>query len=104
MSYRSRALLDLAHRVDHCTIELPGVCKGYCPDGCEPAHSNQLRHGKGRSIKAEDHFHAAACHVCHAELDQGRLFSREDKAAYWQSGFERTLSIYFGRGWIKVAR
>lgn len=101
-NYENRSLLDLAHRLQECQLRLPGVCQGYAPGGCEPAHSNQARHGKGKSIKAHDHFHAAACHACHTELDQGLRFSKEEKAEFWQTGFERTLTEYFKRGWLDV--
>ncbi len=66
MIYRDRKLLDLAHQVTECQLQLPGVCQGHSAHGCEPAHSNQQRHGKGMGHKAEDIFHVAACHACHA--------------------------------------
>ncbi len=103
MIYRDRKLLDLAHQVTECQLQLPGVCQGHSAHGCEPAHSNQQRHGKGMSHKAEDIFHVAACHACHAELDQGRRFTKEQKRDFWQDGWERTITIYFKNGWLKVA-
>jgi len=36
------------------------------------AHSNQLRDGKGKGIKASDYRVASLCFMCHAELDQGK--------------------------------
>lgn len=40
----------------------------------QAAHSNLLRHGKGRSIKASDAAIMALCHdYCHPELDQGDM-------------------------------
>ena len=100
--YRNRKLLNLAHKVEHCQLELPGVCEGYTPNGCEPAHSNQVRHGKGTGMKAHDAFHVAACHSCHAELDNGKLFKKQDKADYWNDGFAKTMLYYFQEGWLKV--
>lgn len=102
MTHRDRALLDLAHRVHECQLRLPGVCQGHSAHGCEPAHSNQQRHGKGMGIKADDLFHAAACHACHVELDQGRRFSKEEKREFWQAGWERTMATYWRAGWIGV--
>lgn len=102
-NFRDRKLLDLAHRVNECQLRLPEVCTGYSPHGCEPAHSNSQRHGKGMSIKADDCFHVAACHACHAELDQGRRFTREEKAEFWQAGYDRTMALYWRNGWLKVA-
>lgn len=103
MNHRDRALLDLAHRVHQCQVGLPDVCQGHMPEGCEPAHANGQRWGKGTGIKAHDVFHAAACHACHVELDQGHRVTQEDKLFYWQRGFERTMLIYFREGWVSVA-
>ena len=103
MAFRSRPLLDLAHRVNQCQLQLPGVCEGFSSHGCEPAHSNQSRHGKGMSIKADDMFHVASCHSCHAELDQGKRFTREEKREFWSQGWENTIALYIRNGWLKVA-
>lgn len=101
-NYRNRSLLDLAHDLHDCTAQIEGVCQGYSPDGLEPAHSNQSRHGKGMSIKAHDCFHAAICHSCHVEIDQGHKLSREERAEVWQKAHERTILEYFNRGWLKT--
>lgn len=102
--YENRALLNLAHQVNECQLRLPEICQGYAPDGCEPAHSNQARHGKGGSIKAHDCFHAAACHACHAEIDQGNTLMRDEKEQYMQAAMERTMLLYFRNGWLKVKK
>ena len=47
------------------------------------AHSNQAKHGKGRSIKASDVFVASLCFLCHSELDQGSSMSREQRESRW---------------------
>lgn len=65
MNHRSRALLNLAHRVPVC------MNCGRHTEGCEPAHMNGLESGKGMAIKGNDHLHAALCHWCHSWLDQG---------------------------------
>lgn len=57
------------------------------------AHSNQARHGKGRSIKASDVFVASLCYSCHMQLDQGRNLSREEREEIWQAAFERTVKL-----------
>lgn len=101
-THRDRKLLDLAHRLTDCQILIPGVCQGFAPEGCEPAHSNQLKHGRGASFKSHDVFHAAACHACHAEIDHGNKLNKEEKERYWLRGFENTLLEYFKRGWLKV--
>ena len=97
-NYRDRKLLDLAHRVTECQ-----GCGKYCPDGCEPAHSNSMILGKGASIKAHDNFHAALCHECHVGIDSGRK-SGEDAAYDWARAHFRTMLLYFRNGWIKVAK
>jgi hypothetical protein len=99
MNHRDRRYLDLAHRVTECQC-----CLTPAPDGCEPSHSNQSRHGKGMSIKAHDIFTAAIKHDCHARLDQGKDLSREERSEIWTLAFERTLLLYATNGWLKVAK
>lgn len=54
-----------------------------------PCHSNQHKHGKGAGIKALHCFTVPGCSSCHAEIDQGRRFSREEKFAIWDDAFRR---------------
>ena len=56
------------------------------------AHSNQSKHGKGRSIKASDQYVAALCHRCHFEVDQGKG-TREEKNAIWDEAHRLTRMI-----------
>lgn len=98
MNYRDRALLDLAYQLN-CTLQIGGVCEG---GPGEPCHSNQSRHGKGGSIKAHDCFFASGCRSCHRELDQGKRFTREEKAEIWQRAHERTLLQLWEQGLIRV--
>lgn len=98
MTYRNRKLLDLAHRVTECQC-----CGRAAPDGCEPAHANWAEWGKGAGIKAPDHAHAAMHHDCHAELDQGRSESRDERKDRWLRAYRRTVDLYWSRGWIRVA-
>lgn len=102
--YENRALLDLAHRVNDCQIEVPEVCIGYSPDGCEPCHSNSSIHGKGAARKADDFWHAAGCHACHVEIDQGSRLTQEERQNYMDAGIRRTFRLYFVNGWLRVAR
>lgn len=101
--YRSRAFLDLAHRVNQCQLRLPGVCIGYSPEGCEPSHPNMQEFGKGMGHKAAD-IHAAACHACHAEIDQGRHMSKAERREAWLHGCARTVLLYLENGWIGVVK
>lgn len=77
-----------ACRGELCFIRIPGVCIGGM-DTTVPAHSNQSRHGKGMGIKADDRFTVPACYACHAEIDQGSHFTREEKFALWNAAYER---------------
>ena len=57
------------------------------------AHSNQAKHGKGRSIKAADVFVASLCHGCLSALDQGPLMSRADRERMWNACHLQTLRV-----------
>lgn len=46
------------------------------------AHSNQLRDGKGRGLKASDYRIAAMCYQCHMELDQGGWVDEGGQSKY----------------------
>lgn len=67
-----------------------------------PAHSNQLRDGKGRGIKASDYRVAAACPPCHHELDQGAKWSREERVARWEEAHRKTIGWLFEAGRLVV--
>ncbi len=100
MSYRNRALLDLAY-TQPCALRLPGICEG--GDAGEPAHSNQSIHGKGGALKAHDCFHVPACRACHREIDQGRTMAREEKFATWNRAYGLYLPRLFADGLIRVS-
>lgn len=70
-----------------CYLRIPGVCIGGM-DTTVPAHSNQGKHGKSMGRKADDRFSVPACHACHAEIDQGGRFTREQKFAFWDAAYE----------------
>lgn len=55
------------------------------------AHSNEARHGKGRSIKASDVYVASLCHKCHSDLDQGNQMSRAERAGMWDTAHRNTV-------------
>jgi len=101
MSYRNRKLLDLAHRINVCQFKLHG-CKGYEVDGCEPAHSNQSAHGKGRNIKADDDQHVASCSNCHRLYDgqMGKPLPRAEAVQKFNEARERTFKLYEKNGWL----
>ncbi len=97
--FENKALRDLAAE-QHCTIRIPGICIEY---PCVSCHSNQSRHGKGKSMKAHDCFVAWGCSACHFALDQGPHLSRAQREDYWQRGFERTLYLMWRLELIRVA-
>ncbi|QEZ47202.1 DUF1364 family protein [Cupriavidus oxalaticus] len=95
MMYRNTKLLE-AVRAFPCT---------HCgrQDGTVvAAHSNQLRDGKGRGIKAHDYRIAALCHACHAELDQGAKLSRAERMDFWEEAHRKTVGLLFEAGLVKV--
>lgn len=66
------------------------------------AHSNQLRDGKGRGIKANDYRIAALCYRCHMELDQGKDLSKLDRVEMWEEAHRKTIGLLFDNGNLKV--
>ena len=90
MTFRSRALLNLAHKLNTCTH-----CGGYSMHGLEPAHSDSQAHGKGMGHKAADHFHAAVCHTCHVSFTN---MPRGEREHAWQRAHEATMTEYWSRG------
>lgn len=68
------------------------------------AHSNQLRDGKGRSIKAHDYRIAALCSICHHQLDQGFLWSKEERLNIFEEAHRKTIGWLFENGVIVVPK
>lgn len=99
---RNRRLLDLAHGMRVCTVGIPACCTGPSPEGLEPAHGPKSWLDGGGAMKSADVF-AAACHACHAELDQGRRLTREERQWYWARGAVRTWAALMKSGKLKVA-
>ena len=59
----------------------------------QASHSNQSKHGKGRSIKSSDAYTAALCCACHSEIDQGRTLTHTEREYMWDLAFERTRQL-----------
>ena len=87
MNYRNKKLLEV---IRQSPCQLCGSENGTVV----AAHSNQLRDGKGRSIKAHDYRIAALCYTCHADIDQGKM-SREDKQDLWEMAHRKTIGWLF---------
>ena len=66
------------------------------------AHSNQLRDGKGRGLKASDYRIAALCFKCHAELDQGYLWDKAKRTEVFEDAHRKTIGELFERGILNV--
>lgn len=66
------------------------------------AHSNQLKDGKGRGIKAPDYRIAALCFECHSELDQGKNMTKQERVEMWDEAHRRTIGWLFDSGIIYV--
>lgn len=64
------------------------------------AHSNQLRDGKGRGIKAHDYRIAALCYRCHSDLDQGARMTKEERLNFWEEAHRKTVGWLFESGHI----
>jgi hypothetical protein len=94
MNYRNKKLLET---VRDSPCQLCGARDGTVV----AAHSNQLRDGKGRSIKAHDYRIAALCYTCHADIDQGKM-SREDKQDLWEMAHRKTVGWLFENDLLSV--
>ena len=93
--YRSKRLLELVRNCpcQHCLIQDGTVVA---------AHSNQLRDGKGRGIKANDYRVAALCYRCHMELDQGKDLSKLERVEMWEEAHRKTIGLLFDNEHLEV--
>jgi hypothetical protein len=66
------------------------------------AHSNQLKDGKGRGIKASDYRIAALCFRCHSDLDQGSNMSRDERVELWENAHRKTIGWLFEEGKVTL--
>ena len=66
------------------------------------AHSNQMRDGKGRGLKANDYRIAALCFKCHYEIDQGKDLSRAERLNIWEDAHRATIGWLFENDFLKV--
>jgi hypothetical protein len=66
------------------------------------AHSNQLRDGKGRGIKAHDYRIAALCYTCHMNLDQGLSMTKEQRTEFFDEAHRKTIGWLFENDHLEV--
>jgi hypothetical protein len=86
--YRNQRLLEIVRNspCQNCGTQNGTVCA---------AHSNQLRDGKGRSLKAHDFRVAALCFRCHSNLDQGYQMDKEERRELWEEAHRKTIAWLF---------
>ena len=95
MIYRNKKLLEIVRNFpcQHCGKQDGTVVA---------AHSNQLRDGKGKGIKASDFRIASLCFKCHAELDQGKNLSKAERLEMWEEAHRKTIGLLFDNGHLQV--
>ena len=95
--YRNRKLLDFAMECPACMY-----CGQYNDGTVVAAHSNQLRDGKGKSIKAADYRIAYLCMKCHHDLDQGSKMNKDERREMWEEAHRRSIGWLFDSGKLKT--
>lgn len=92
--YRNNKLLKLAQysHCQNCGIEDNTIVA---------AHSNQLRDGKGKGIKANDYRIAYLCYNCHTAIDQGKL-DKALKIEIWEEAHRKSIGWLFENGYLNV--
>jgi len=86
--YRNKRLLEIVRQspCQHCGTR----------DGTiVAAHSNQLRDGKGKGIKAHDFRIAGLCFKCHYNYDQGGLMSKTERTEFFEEAHRKTIGWLF---------
>jgi hypothetical protein len=93
--YRNKKLLEIARLLpcQHCGIEDGTVVA---------AHSNQLRDGKGRGLKASDFRIASLCFCCHAEADTSSTLTKVARIEMWEQAHRATIGELFEQGLVVV--
>jgi hypothetical protein len=91
--YRNRKLLNACR-------ELPCQNCGISDGTVVAAHSNQLKDGKGRGLKAHDYRVASLCYKCHMELDQGKDLSKQERTELWEEAHRKTIGQLFEQNLI----
>ena len=93
--YRSPKLLQAVRDCpcQHCGIQDSTIVA---------AHSNQMRDGKGRGLKANDYRIAALCFKCHYEIDQGKDLSRAERLNIWEDAHRAAIGWLFENDFLKV--
>lgn len=102
MIYRNPDLLAAVRRL--------GCVRCQAEGRTQAAHSNQLRFGKGRGLKASDAAIMALCGPgygesgCHAELDQGAHMTKAERYAFEYEHIALTLIALIEMGYLVVSK
>ena len=90
--YRDKKLLELAEG-EPCLLQAAKNCLGGDGSTTVACHSNLLIHGKGRSIKADDHHSVWGCYHCHTWLDSSQT-DYDTKNLAFQEAYKRQLHAW----------
>ena len=93
--YRNKKLLELVRQAP---CQICGAQDGTVVG----AHSNQLRDGKGKGIKAHDYRVAALCYKCHMEIDQGSALTKQQRFYEWDEAHRKTIGCLFENEHLKL--
>ena len=95
MIYRNKKLLEACREIE-CQ-----ACGKYDGTVCA-AHSNQQIHGKGTGIKASDAMVASLCFTCHTELDNGKIYNKQERIDLWNEAYMKTIRVMIERKILRV--
>ncbi|MCI0560344.1 MAG: hypothetical protein MN733_17805, partial [Nitrososphaera sp.] len=98
MNWRNRKFLDAVRELPCAFDAMPHSCGHFST----PCHSNQIRDGKGKAIKAHDFRVAAGCNCAHIMIDSGKDLSRAERLAFWEDAHRKTIGELFLRGKLVV--
>jgi hypothetical protein len=92
LTYRNAKWLRAVAGLETCVL-----CGQY---GVQAAHRNE---GKGMGMKVSDALTAALCASCHAEIDQGRNMTRDERRASMDRAIVLTLEKLAEKGQVVIA-
>lgn len=78
------------------SLESCVLCHRY---GVQVAHRD---YGKGMGLKTKPWMTAPLCPKCHAELTDGKQYSREEKRAFMDRAIVETHAMLIERGVLKI--
>ena len=94
--YRDPDLLRLAQG-EACLLQAHPYCDGDLGESTVACHSNELIHGKGKGLKADDCMSVWGCHKCHSWLDQGPMNKKQKAKIFDEAWYRQVIE------WNKIA-